>query len=52
MAEDLGRDYREQIQQAVWAGLELGASELQVRRLNHSATRPRRPPPKPFTQID
>ena len=34
------RDYREQIQIAVRAGLELGASELQVQRSNHSATLP------------
>ena len=35
------RDYREQIHQlAVRAGLELGASELQVQRSNHSATLP------------
>ena len=33
------RDYREQIHQlAVRAGLELGASELQVQRSNHSGT--------------
>ena len=30
-------DYREQIQLAVRAGLELRASELQVQRSNHSA---------------
>ena len=36
------RDYREQTQLAVRAGLELGASELQVQRSNHSAT----PPPQ------
>ena len=36
------RDYREQIQLVVRAGLELGASELQVQRSNRSATlRPR-----------
>ena len=35
---ELGTSYREQIQLAVRAGLELGASELQVRRFNHSAT--------------
>ena len=29
------RDYREQIQLAVRAGLELGASELQVQRSKH-----------------
>ena len=44
VVEDLNliwtRDYREQIQLAVKAGLELGASELQVRRSNHSATMP------------
>ena len=34
------RDYREQIQLAVRAGLELGASELQVQRSNHLATLP------------
>ena len=34
------RDYREQIQLAVRAGLELGASELQVQRSKHSATLP------------
>ena len=34
------RDYREQIQLAVRAGLELGASKLQVRCSNHSATLP------------
>ena len=34
------RDYREQIQLAVRAGLELGASELQVQRSNQSATLP------------
>ena len=34
------RDYREQIQLAVRAGLELGASELQVRRSNDSAMLP------------
>ena len=33
-------DYREQIQLAVRAGLELGASKLQVQRSNHSATLP------------
>ena len=33
-------DYREQIQLAVRAGLELGASELQVQRSNRSATLP------------
>ena len=33
-------DYREPIQQAVRAGLELGTSELQVQRFNHSATLP------------
>ena len=33
-------DYREQIQLAVRAGLELGASELQVPRANRSATLP------------
>ena len=32
------RDYWEQIQLAVRAGLELGASELQVQRSNRSAT--------------
>ena len=32
--------YREQIQLAVRVGLELGASELQVQRSNHSATLP------------
>ena len=37
-------DYREQIQLTIRAGLELGASELQVRRSNHSATLP------PFVQ--
>ena len=31
------QDYREQIQLAVRAGLELGASGLQVQRSNHSA---------------
>ena len=31
------RDYREQIQLAVRARLELGASELQIQRSNHSA---------------
>ena len=30
--------YREQIQLEVRVGLELGASELQVQRSNHSAT--------------
>ena len=34
------RDYREQIQLQVRAGLEHGASELQVQRSNHSATLP------------
>ena len=34
------RDYREQIQLAVRAGLEQGASELQVQRSNQSATLP------------
>ena len=35
------RDYREQIQlRVVRAGLELGASVLQVQRSNHSATLP------------
>ena len=34
------RDYREQIQLAVKARLELGASDLQVQRSNHSATLP------------
>ena len=34
------RVYREQIQLAVRAGLELGAPELQVQRSNHSATLP------------
>ena len=35
------RDYKGQIHQlAVRAGLELGASELQVQRSNHSATLP------------
>ena len=34
------RDYREQIQVAVTAGLQLGALKLQVRRSNHSATLP------------
>ena len=34
------RDYREQIQLAVRAELELGASELQVRRSNDSAMLP------------
>ena len=34
------RDHREQIQLADRAGLELGASELQVRPSNHSATLP------------
>ena len=34
------RVYREQIQIAVRVGLELGASELQVQRSNHSATLP------------
>ena len=34
------QDYREQIQLAVRAGLELGASELHVQRSNHSATLP------------
>ena len=39
MAENLNsRDYREQIQLAVRAGLELGAPELHVRRSDHSAT--------------
>ena len=31
------RDYREQIQLAVTAGLELGASELQVQSFSHSS---------------
>ena len=31
------RDYREQIQLGVRAGLELESSEMQVRRSNHSA---------------
>ena len=35
---ELGTSYREQIQLAVRAGLELGASELQTRCSNHSAT--------------
>ena len=34
------RDYREEIQPAIREGLELGASELQVQRFNHSATLP------------
>ena len=34
------RDYCEEIQLAVRAGLELGASQLQVQRSNRSATRP------------
>ena len=34
------RDYREQIQLAVRAGLELGASDLQVQRFNHLAMLP------------
>ena len=34
------RDYREQIQLAVGAGLELGASEWQVQRFNQSAMLP------------
>ena len=34
------RDYREQIQLAVKAGLDLGASELQVQRSNYLATLP------------
>ena len=34
------RDYREQIQLAVRAGLELEASELQVQRSKYSATLP------------
>ena len=34
------RDYRQQMQEAVRTGLELGASELQVQRSNCSATRP------------
>ena len=34
------QDYREQIQLEVRAGLELGASELQVQCSNHSATLP------------
>ena len=36
------RDYREQIQQAVKAGLELGASPLQVQGSNRSAMLPPR----------
>ena len=32
------RDYREQVQQVVRAGLELWASKLQVQRFNRSAT--------------
>ena len=35
---ELGTSYYEQIQLAVTAGLELGASELQIRCSNHSAT--------------
>ena len=35
MVEDLNWDFREQIQLAVWARPELGASELQVQRSNH-----------------
>ena len=42
VAEDLNSDYGEQIQHAVRAGLELGASELQVQCPNHSATLPQR----------
>ena len=34
------RDYLEQIQLVVRAGLELGISRFQVRRSNHSATLP------------
>ena len=37
------RDYREQMQLAVRAGLEFGASELQVQSSNHSATLQGRP---------
>ena len=40
MAEDLNSGCQEQIQLAVRAGLELGASELQVQRSNHTATLP------------
>ena len=36
--EFLARDYREQVQLAVLAGLELRASDLQVQFSNHSAT--------------
>ena len=36
------RDYREQVQQVVRAGLELWASKLQVQRFNRSATLPPR----------
>ena len=45
MTEDLNWDYREQSQLAVRVALELGASELQVKCSNHSATLPR-PIPK------
>ena len=38
--EDMNSRYREQIQLVVRAGLELGTSELQVQRSNHSATLP------------
>ena len=37
------RDYREQIRLVVRAGLEFGASELQVQRSNRSATLPPSP---------
>ena len=33
-----GQRFDEQIQLAVWAGLEIGASELQFQPSNHSAT--------------
>ena len=45
------RDYREQIQLAVGAGLELGASELQVQRSNRSATLPKNRLVTYFTEV-
>ena len=43
LLKGLHSDYREQIQLAVRAGLELGASELQVQCSNRSSTLPPAP---------
>ena len=45
------RDYCEQIQLAVGAGLKLGASELQVQRSNRSATLPKNRLVTYFTEV-